>query len=289
MSQPQTWTTRSVLQWCSDWLYKRGIESPRLDSELLLAHALAIPRLNLFLDPDRPLDQQELAAFKALIKRRAEREPVAYILGRRDFWTLTLTVRPGVLIPRPETEHLVEAVLAHFPERDAPCNLLELGIGSGAALLALLSECPVATGTGIDVAPAALSCTAENAEKLMLDQRLTLLEGDLYGPLEENSVFEAILSNPPYIREDERPTLAPEINRWEPDEALYAGADGLDLIRRIVAKAHDHLAPHGLLALEIGSEQDKMVTELFKTYDFDKISLIRDLAGHPRVVTGVRS
>ncbi|MBF0587809.1 MAG: peptide chain release factor N(5)-glutamine methyltransferase [Magnetococcales bacterium] len=290
MNAPQIWTTRTLLQWCTDWLKKRGIEdSPRLDGELLLAHALKTERLQLFLDLDRPLDSDELNRFKVLIQRRAQHEPVAYILGQRDFWTLTLKVRPGVLIPRPETEHLVERVLAHLPDGEGQPALLELGIGSGAAMLALLSERPNANGTGIDIAPEAIACTTENAEACGVADRLTLLEGDLFGPLEEGTTFAAILSNPPYIRDDARPDLAPEITLWEPEMALFSGIDGMEVLRRIVTSATPFLEPGGVLALEIGADQGSLVTELLQGHDFLDIRCDKDLAGHDRVVSGVRS
>ncbi|MBF0125062.1 MAG: peptide chain release factor N(5)-glutamine methyltransferase [Magnetococcales bacterium] len=289
---PELWTIRRLLQWSSRWLAEKGIDSPRLDSEILLADALRVERLRLFLDPDRPLVAAELSAFKERIKRRAAREPVAYILGRREFWSLDFQVAAGVLVPRPETECLIETVLARFPDRSRARTLLDLGIGSGVLLLTLLYEWPQATGVGIDITDTAITYSQLNAHRLGLEQRAALLVGDLYQPLsglQPPPCFDLIVANPPYIRHDAWPTLQPEIRVWEPAIALLAGDDGLLFYRRIFAEAQHWLAPDGLIAVEIGSDQGASVVNIAHQAGWDDATLLQDYSHRDRVVTARRS
>ncbi|MBF0286027.1 MAG: peptide chain release factor N(5)-glutamine methyltransferase [Magnetococcales bacterium] len=288
--EPERWTIRKLLQWCGPWLAKQGVESPRLDGELLLAHALKLRRLDLFLDPERPLSGEELTGFKALIRRRAMREPTAYLLGRKGFWTLELEVGPGVLIPRPETERLVETALRRAPEKEAAYRVVEIGVGSGAVLFSLLQERPQATGLGVDLSPEALAWAGRNAARLGLAERTTLLEGDLFAPLGEEALpaFDAVVSNPPYVARGEWAELAPEIARWEPALALEGGEDGLDCYRRLIPQAWRWLKPGGALSLEIGAGQGDAVMGRMTAAGFRDVTLDRDYAGLPRVVSGAR-
>lgn len=288
MSQ-ETWTVRRMLAWSRDWLEKKGVDSPRLDGELLLAHALKVRRLDLFIDPDRPLIAQELADFKALIKRRAEREPTAYILGTKSFWTLDLVVRRGVLIPRPDTESLVEAVLARIEDREAPLSIWDAGVGSGAILLSLLSELKNASGVGSDLSEEAVACSRENAEALDLAGRVEILLGDLAAPLAEGALFDVVVSNPPYVGENERETLEPDVREWEPTGALFAGPGGLDLYPRLLGEAFARLKPGGLCAVEIGVTQGEAVADLMAAAGFSATEVLPDYTKRPRVVVGNKS
>ena len=283
-----TWTIRRLLQWSASWLTERGCGSARLDAELLLAEVLELDRITLYMDPDRPLTQTELAAFKVVLKRRARREPVAYILGHRDFWKHTFVVASGVLIPRPESEGLLEAIIERYPQRDVSLNILEIGVGSGAVLCSLLEEYPKALGVGTDISNVALAITRQNGEEIAVSERLRLLPGDLVTPLAMDDCFDVILSNPPYIKHAELATLAPEVAEWEPREALDGGEDGLAILRRLVVDCGSFLKPGGLLVLEIAHDQNEEVSALLVEADYEEVVVRKDYGGHPRIVTGVR-
>lgn len=282
----ESWTIRRLLRWSTEWLTGRGVDAPRLDAELLLAHALNLRRLDLFLDPDRPLYPEELAAYKSLIIRRGKREPTAYILGKRAFWTLELAVGPGVLIPRPETERVVEAILERLPDRTGSYTLLDVGIGSGAILFSLLEEFPNAQGLGIDLTPAALAWAAKNAQHLGLTERVQLWTGDLLAPLGADLLLDAIVANPPYVATHEWGNLAPEIQLFEPSSAFLAGKDGLDLYRRLLPQTMAHLQSGGWLAVEIGAIQGEAVADLARRAGFTAVAILPDYARLPRVVVG---
>ncbi|WP_130472792.1 peptide chain release factor N(5)-glutamine methyltransferase [Candidatus Magnetaquicoccus inordinatus] len=287
------WTIQALQAWAVPWLQQRGVESPRLDCDLLLAEALGVERLALFLDPQRPVIGEELARFKQFMQRRARREPVAYILRRRQFWRHEFLVTPDVLIPRPETELLVETVLDLFPpaQQSAPFMILEVGIGSGALLCSLLLEYPTATGIGIDLSAAALQVAQENAERLGCGARMTLLQGDLVAPLElerYQNQFLVIVANLPYIAPEELLTLQPEVVQWEPSLALNGGADGVAVICPLPAASTPLLAENGLLALEIGATQGDRVAEMMRAAGLQEVMLRLDYARLPRVVSGRR-
>lgn len=276
------WTIGSVLDWSTDYLTQKGADQARLDAELLLAAALDQDRLYLYLNKQQPLAAEELAAYKKLIQRRAGREPVAYILGRRGFWKNDFLVGPGCLIPRPETELLVETALPRLPE-ETGSRLLELGVGSGAVILSLLRERPDATAVGVDLSPQALGWARLNAEKMNLADRLELVEGDLFEPVSGRE-FDLIVTNPPYVAEGDYPGLAPEITDYEPLTALTSGPEGLDCLRRIAAQGRDFLAPGGWLLTEIGEDQGRAVGGLFQAAGWTEARILPDLAGLDRVV-----
>lgn len=276
------WTIGSVLDWSTDYLTQKGADQARLDAELLLAAALDQDRLYLYLNKQQPLDAAELAAYKKLIQRRAVREPVAYILGHKGFWKNDFLVGPGCLIPRPETELLVETALPRLPE-ETGSRLLELGVGSGAVILSLLRERPEAMAVGVDVSPQALDWARLNAEKMNLTDRLELLEGDLFEPVNGRE-FDLIVTNPPYVAEGDYPGLAPEITDHEPVTALTSGPEGLDCLRRITAQGRDFLVPGGWLLTEIGEDQGQAVRELFQAAGWTEVKVLPDLAGLDRVV-----
>jgi release factor glutamine methyltransferase len=255
-----------------------GSDTPRLDAELLLAEALGVDRAALVIDPRREVAGPAVRAFQDAVRRRsAGREPVAYILGRRGFRHIELAVDPRVLVPRPETELLVEAGL----ELPAGTRVVDVGTGSGAVALALKHERPDLEVLGTDVSADALAVARANAERLGLD--VELLHGDLLAGADG---VEAVLSNPPYVAERDRAALAPEIVRHEPPGALFAGADGLDVIRRLVPAAATSGAR--LLAIEVGAGQAAAVAELMRAAGYERVGPRRDLAGIDRVVVGSR-
>ncbi|ODP37669.1 peptide chain release factor N(5)-glutamine methyltransferase [Sphingomonas turrisvirgatae] len=251
--------------------------TPRLDAELLMAHALGVTRDALLLGH---LGDPAPAGFAALLERRLNHEPIAYIVGTRGFWSIDLEVGPGVLVPRADSETLIEAAIAHFPDRAAPLRILDLGTGPGTLLFAALSEWPRATGLGIDASPAALDYARRNAEALGFADRATLQQGDWFAGV--GSSFDLILCNPPYIGLDE--PLGPEVREHEPGEALFAGQDGLDDYRRIIPRLSAHLAPGGIAILETGWAQGDAVSALVGAAGLTAC-LHRDLGGRPRAVS----
>jgi release factor glutamine methyltransferase len=255
-----------------------GCDTPRLDAELLLAAAMGVDRAVIVSDPGRELTPEQARLFQTYAMRRAQREPVAYILGTKGFRTIDLLVDPRVLIPRPETEHLVEAALGLPPG----ARVADVGTGSGAVALALKAERPDLEVVGTDASADALAVARANAERLGLD--VELLEGDLLAPVE--GPLDAVLSNPPYVADADRGRLAPEITRHEPEMALYAGADGLSLIRRLAPQAAASGA--ALLALEVGFGQAAAVAEIVREAGFTDTHERADLAGIERVVVGRR-
>ncbi len=277
-----------MVQWGSDWLAGREIEQPRLDVELLLADALDLSRMDLFMDMDRPLDQAELAAFKSRIKRRSQREPVAYILGKRGFWKQEFVVNPSVLIPRPETETLIEAVLSLYPDRASTFEMLDLGVGSGTILYSLLGEFTQARGVGIDLSDEALQVAKLNGDRLGLSGRVTLLAGDLTAPLYSDCRYDLIVSNPPYIVSKAMATLQPEVRDQEPHLALDGGEDGLSIYRRLIPQSYRFLEPSGWLVVEIGYDQGKAVPSLFTAAGFESVSVSTDYGHRDRVVMGMK-
>jgi release factor glutamine methyltransferase len=280
----RTWTILDLLRWTTDHFAAKGIESPRLDAELLLASALGVDRLRLYLDFEKPVVEEERARFRALVRRRGEeRVPVAYLTGRREFWSLPLAVTADVLIPRPETETLVEAVVARAGRRDVARTALDLGTGSGAIALALASEWPAAQLVATDLSDAALAVARKNAESLGLAGRIDFAAGDGFEPV-AGQRFHAIVSNPPYVAEADAASLAPEL-RHEPRLALFAPGDGTAQLRRIAAGAPAHLVPGGLLALELAPAQAADVTQCLGAAGFDAIAEHRDLAGRVRAVS----
>ncbi len=285
MARPEPWTLRRTVTWMAEDLARRGVDSPRLDAELIAAHALGIDRLRLYMDLDRPLDDEERAAIRVLLRRRRAREPMAYILGYRDFYGRRFEVTPDVLIPRPETEELVEHALRRLPER-ASVSALDVGTGSGAIALTLAAERPGLRVTATDRSPAALRVARRNASRLGVQERVRWFVGDLFSPLPEDEAYDLVVSNPPYVAEPLLPTLQPEVARWEPREALIAGPDGMDVLRRLVAEAPARIRPGGWLLLEMGAEQGEAVATMLHAAGFREVSVHRDLAGRDRIARG---
>jgi release factor glutamine methyltransferase len=271
-------TVRDALDSALIALTAAGVDSPRLDAELLLADAMGVDRAVIVSDPGRGLEPEQARRFQEHARRRVQREPVAYILGRKGFRTIDLLVDGRVLIPRPETEHLVEAAL----ELPRGARVADVGTGSGAVALALKAERPDLHITATDASDAALQVARRNAHDLGLD--VELVQGDLLEPLTGH--LDAVLSNPPYVAEPDRAGLAPDITRHEPHEALFAGDDGLDVIRRLAPQAA--AAGAALLALEVGYGQAAAVEEIVRAAGFERTEVVADLADIDRVVVGRR-
>lgn len=269
----------------AEHLTGKGIEDARLDAELLLAHVLSMKRLDLYLQFERPLEPPEVEAYRDAIRRRGSREPLQYIVGEVDFRELTLSVDPRVLIPRPETELLVGEVLEWARGRGLQEGVaLDLGTGSGAIALSLITEGPFTMVVATDESDAALEVAAENAGRVGSPPGLELRLGSLFEAVGEGEEFDVIVTNPPYVPEPDRKGLMPEVRDHEPAEALFAGADGLTLIRSIVDDAPDHLVTGGLLALEVGAGQTEAVATLLRERGFDGPRVVRDLTGRERMV-----
>ena len=259
-------------------------ESARLDAEVLLAHALGRDRAYLYGHSDEPLDAETRARFAALAARRAGGEPVAYLVGRREFWSLDLEVAPGTLIPRPETETLVAGALERIPA-DAPLRVADLGTGSGAVALALARERPQAFVVGVERSARALAVAAANVRRLA-PRGVRLVRGDWCEPFAEHSL-DVVVTNPPYVAEDD-PHLGRGDAAFEPREALVGGPDGLQAVRRIARSAPAHLRPGGWLLLEHGEDQGPRVRETLCRFGYRDVRTLADLAGRDRVTEGHR-
>jgi release factor glutamine methyltransferase len=266
---------REALRLAVEDLETAGVDTPRLDAEVMLAATVGTDRAALHANPQQMLDPAAAERFDEMVRRRVRREPVAYILGRAHFRELNLAVDHRVLIPRPETEMLVE--LAEDGQR-----VLDVGTGSGAVGLAIAAERSGVKVTGIDSSPGAIEVARANAQALDLDVEFMIADLVVGGP------YDLVVSNPPYVRDADWPGLAPEITLYEPEEALRGGPDGLDVIRRLVPAATEVLRPGGLMALEVGQGQSRAVEALFERSGLRLLETQRDLAGIPRVVRGRR-
>jgi len=281
------WTVRRILEWTTGFLKQKGVESPRLEAELLLAHARHCQRIRLYTDIDSELTDAERTQMRESVQRRAKREPLAYIVGTREFYGRSFEVGQGVLIPRPETETLVDVCLERIP-KDQPRTVAEVGFGSGCIAITIARQRPNCTVYTTDNSPRAMEIASRNVEKLEVASRVNLLAGDVLQPLVETGIkFDGLVSNPPYIREDERASLQPEVVQHEPPEALFSGKDGLDIVRRLVADAATILKPGGFIALELDPAQCQIVAELLIASGFSSTEIRRDLSGNERIVEGI--
>jgi release factor glutamine methyltransferase len=281
------WTVAELLRWTAEYLQGKGLDQPRLTGELLLSGLLGLKRLDLYLQFDRPLASDELAAFKARLLRRARREPLQYIEGESAFRGLRLRVDRRVLIPRPETELLVEEVLRWCRGRQG-LDALDVGTGSGAIALSLAHEGPFRRVVATDVSDAALAVARENRDGNEPPVAVDLRLGSLFEPV-RGEEFDVLASNPPYVGEEERGLLSPEVAEWEPPLALFAGTGGLDVLRPLVAESPGVLRPGGLLALEIGYGQGTAVADLVRsTGAYREPRVVPDLAGRDRIVLAER-
>jgi len=282
------WTVSRVLDWTVKHLKQNGSPSPRLDAEVLLAHARRCPRIKLYTDFDQPMTDAQRAIMRDLVKRRAQSEPVAYLIGEREFYSLTFQLTRDVLIPRPDTEVLVMELIERARNFPSP-KILDLGTGSGCIAVTAAVNLPQAAVTVVDVSPAALEVARSNAMRHKVDSRMEFFEGDLFGPVSDGSRFDFIVSNPPYIPSGELAELQVDVRKHEPQLALDGGPDGLDIIRRIVADLPRFLTESGTFLVEIDPPQSAAVqTMLSETGHFEKISTVKDLAGEQRVVIACR-
>ena len=269
-----------------DRLKTLQLDQPAIDARLLLEVAADVTRADIITDPYRVLTDAQMATLEDFLNRRARREPVSQIIGRKGFWKILLQVNKNVLTPRPETEVIVDEVLKAFPEQMS-FNMLDLGVGSGTILLAVLAERPAAKGLGIDVSEEALAVARENAANLDLAGRVALLRGDWTNGLGDES-FDLVVSNPPYIATHVIETLEPEVRDHEPRLALDGGADGLDAYRILAGEILRVLKPGAMFAVEIGYDQSADVEALFKAAGAQNVKTIKDLSTHDRVVTGTK-
>ena len=281
----EAWTVRRLLAWTEDFLRKKGIEAARLEAQILLAHALGCKKIDLYVRHEEEPAEDRRTAFREMIKKRAEGMPVAYLVGHREFYSLEFAVSPAVLIPRPETETLVMEALRRLKPLAAP-RVLDLGTGSGAIAVAIAKQHQTAQVVAVDVSPAALAVASSNAQRHGVAERVTFVEGDLFGPV-AGQTFDLIVSNPPYIAPAEFPSLDVGVRDFEPRGALDGGPDGLDFYRRIAAQAADFLAAGGAVLVEMGATQDAPVRELFAAR-LEPGPTYKDPAGRPRVVAAKR-
>jgi release factor glutamine methyltransferase len=282
------WTVGRLLNWTRDFLKKKGSESPRLDAEVLLASVLACERVRLYTQYEEEVDEKARSTFRDLVKRRSEGMPVAYLVGRKEFYSLSFAVSPAVLIPRPDSEFVVVETLTKLKGVESP-RCVDVGTGSGCLALACAHQHKSARFVAIDLSPAALDVARANAEKLGLADRVEFREGDLLGPVAQDGPFDVILSNPPYIATAVVPTLEPGVRDFEPHLALDGGDDGLRVVDRLVAEAIPLLKVGGHLILEIGSDQEAPVRALIADRsELELAPTIRDAANHPRVICSRR-
>ena len=287
-AKPDRWTLLDVLRWTTTRFQERGLASPRLDAEVLLAECLHLSRVQLYVEFERPLAAEELATIREAVRRRQNGECVAYIVGHKEFFGLEFAVDNRVLVPRPDTETLVDEALARVREMalpegaERPARIADIGTGSGAVIVTLGKQMPTAICTAVDVSPDALAVAAGNATRhgVTVDWRL----GDLVEPLRGDAPFDLIVANLPYIPTREIAGLAPEV-RSEPMLALDGGADGLDLVRRLIDASRSLLLPGGCIALEIGAGQSQATADLCAAAGFTDVRRRRDLGTIERVVS----
>jgi len=291
------WTLLEVLGPAADYLAATGVENARFDAECLLGHVLGLSRLDIYLQYERPLTAEDRATFRTLLRRRRAREPLQHILGEVEFCGLTFGVKPGVFIPRSETELLAERVLtrlaAEFPSGGGrlgnhPLRALELGVGSGVIAVSLAVKRPDLNIWTSDIAPAALALAAENAKRHGMAARVDLQATDGL-PRDNGGLVHLVVSNPPYVRLDEAPLLAPEVADYDPPESLFGGEDGLDFYRRLAAEAPARLVPGGILAMEIGADQGEAVQAIVRAAGFVDVELEQDYSRRDRFVFAHRA
>jgi release factor glutamine methyltransferase len=286
------WTIIKLLKWTTSYFESHDIDGPRIEAEILLAHALQLQKIDLYVQYDRPLSGNELSRFKDLIKRRINREPVAYILGSKEFWSMDFMVTKDVLIPRPDTEFLVEAAINLLPKDSpsipilTPMRILELGTGSGAVVLALASMRPYHLFFASDRAAAAVKLARQNAKHHGFEGSVSFICADWFGPFKDKMpVFDMIVSNPPYVPSQVIGKLQPEIVRYEPISAIDGSEDGLLCLRHIINNAHIYLQSKGHLLLELGHDQRNDVQNIVdQCAKYENVVFTKDYSGHDRVV-----
>ncbi len=284
------WTIKEILNWTSDYFKEKEIDAPRLTAELLLAKVLRQNRLYLYTNFNQPLNKTELSSFKALIQRRISGEPTAYITGEKEFWSLRFRVNKSVLIPRPETEVLVEQVVNYIKVKDLKntVNILDIGTGSGNIAVSLASEIKNAKLFALDKSFHAVITAKENAKLNNCDEKIFFINGDTFYPFKMKRYFDIIVSNPPYIKSGDIKKLQKEVRNFEPLSALDGGEDGLCFYEEILKKTKFFLKNRGKIFFEFGlSEQGNEINKLMIENDFQDIKIVEDYSGNPRVISGV--
>jgi len=282
----EQWSVGRLLDWTQQFFGRKRLESPRLDAELLLSHVLGCTRIQLYTNYDADVGDADRRRFRELVLRRSNYEPVAYLVGTREFYGLSFAVGPHVLIPRPETEHLVDAAVAFLKDREAP-TFADVGTGSGCIAIALASEVSQTTGVATDASKEALALAKSNAERHGLADRIAFDESDLLANVNAPA-FDLIVSNPPYVAASEWETMAPDVRNWEPKLALDGGDDGLQVYRRLIPAAASKLKLGGRILLEIGSSQESDVLNIIAEASLNALPTVHDYSGHPRVVVAER-
>lgn len=288
-SNDTPWTVMRLLEWTTDFFRKKGSESPRLDAEILLAHARGCQRIELYTSFDKVPEEEQRVAFRELVRRRGEGAPVAQLVGYREFYSISIRVDENVLVPRPETEHLVieaiDQIKGRMSDRPSP-TVLDIGTGSGAIAVAIAKSLPKTQVTAVDISLTALDIAKWNVENLKLSDRVTLLQSDLFDGLEPDQTFDVICSNPPYISQSEYDELPTTVREFEPRGALLSGPDGTEIIARLLNDSVQRLNDGGQLIIELSP----MIAGVCKTLaeqngGYKEIHLIKDLAGHERILS----
>lgn len=282
MGKKDVWTISSLLNWTVNYFKSKNIQSARLDAEVLLSHVLRQERIYLYVHFDEPMEQNELSKFREYVKKRAQHVPIAYIIGEREFMGLPFKVTKDTLIPRPDTEILVENVLNNV-DKDKEIEIVDIGTGSGAIILSLLVNLPKAQGKTVDISSKAIEVAKENAVNLQVNDRCEFFVGDLFAPLNGNK-FDLIVSNPPYIPQKDIATLEDDVKEYEPVSALTDGGDGLSYYRRLLSEGKAYIKENGFIALEIGIYQSNDVKQIAMDNGWKNIKIIKDYAGIDRVV-----
>lgn len=289
---------KEILDKTTQFFKDKGVETPRLDAELLLAHGLKLERIQLYLKFDQPMKEEELATLRELVRRRAQGEPVAYILGYREFYKYRFEVNSAVLIPRPETEHVIEEVMAWAKNQKSNLGLVDLGFGSGCVGLTLLKELPEARLVAVDISDEALAVAKRNAESLGVQDRVRFVHTDAansdavltaYKELIGNDKIDVLVSNPPYIASDD-PQVEANVKKFEPSLALFADDQGLALLKSWSKIYSSHLAAQACVVMEMGMTQGQAMKEYFsKLNEFSEVKVVKDLAGLDRLICGVKN
>lgn len=286
---------KDILDKTTAFFKEKGLDTPRLDAELLISYGLNLERIQLYLKFDQPMKESELTKLRELVRRRSQGEPVAYILGQRDFYGHSFNVTPDVLIPRPETEHVVEEALNWAEDKSQPYGIIDLGCGSGCLGLSVLYELPQAFLITVDISEKALAVARQNAEAMGLSKRVTFVHGDAgdmrsvmsaYTSATGRDKVDILVSNPPYIAQDDQ-RVESSVHKFEPHSALYADENGMALLKLWTEKYAPHLNEKSLMAMEMGLDQGPEMMRFYQTLKtFNKINVIKDLAGHDRVIRG---
>lgn len=286
MSNSDPWTTKRLLEWTTNFLKENGSESPRLDAEVLLAEAKGCQRIDLYTAFDQVPPEDQLAKFRAWIKERAAGKPVAYLVGYREFYSLSFQVNQHVLIPRPETELLVTLAVDALSELNSDsAAVCDVGTGSGCVAIAIAKNAKCSL-TALDISAEAIALAEQNAVEHQVQQRIQFLQSDLFAACDDSQKFDLIVSNPPYIGTAEMESLAPDVKDFEPHAALFAGEDGTDVIQRLVDQSRSHLNPGGQLMFETSPIILDRCVEIVKQAGFSEVGVEQDLAKQPRVVKG---